>query len=256
MTQGNTEGFNWFAAGGENYSLYRPHYPSALAAYLASIAPDNQRALDVGCGTGQLTRLLSAHFRTVIGVDPSKDQLENASKAPGVSYLHSPAENLPADIQDVNLITVAQAAHWFNLAAFYDEVRRVASPGAILALISYGVLNIEGAAGERFRKFYYEDIAHCWPPERQLVDSGYQQLSFPFAELNAPCLTIEAEWDFTALLGYISTWSAVRQAQQKGEEHIVSRFATELLAVWGDPANRKRMSWPVNMRIGKVAEKE
>ncbi|MEB6381544.1 class I SAM-dependent methyltransferase [Leclercia adecarboxylata] len=252
MTNTKPDEANWFSQGGQNYSQYRPEYPQKLARYLAEISSRNHKALDVGCGTGQLTRTLSAYFTSVTGVDPSEDQLKNVSSAPGITYIHSAAECLPGNLCDYDLITVAQAAHWFRLEEFYREVRRVASPDAVIALISYGVLNIEGDVGTRFAKLYYEDIAHLWPRERKLVDSGYRELYFPFQELDVPDLKIEAEWNLQALLGYISTWSAVRQAQQKGQEYIFARFAAELAMIWGDPESCRKMSWPLNIRIGKV----
>jgi len=248
----DTAGTNWFSEGGRNYAQYRPEYPPELARYLAELAPDNQKALDVGCGTGQLTQLLSTYFSAVTGVDPSEDQLRNASLTPGITYLHSAAESLPAGFSDYSLITVAQSAHWFRLEDFYREVRRVARPQAVIALISYGVLNIEGKLGERFRQFYYEDIGRFWPPERQLVDAGYRDLPFPFEELNAAPFSIKAEWELQALLGYISTWSAVRQASQKGEEHLITQFKNELTSLWGNPDRRRKIVWPIAMRLGKI----
>lgn len=250
--QSETAETNWFSEGGRHYLQYRPEYTRELAEYLAKLAPDNQKALDVGCGTGQLTKLLSDYFNTVTGVDPSEEQLRNAPPLTGITYLHSTAESLPANFSGYSLITAAQAAHWFRLEAFYREVRRVAKPAAIIALISYGVLNIEGQVGERFRQFYYEDIGRFWPAERQLVDSGYRELSFPFEELNAAPFWIEADWCLQELLGYISTWSAVRQARQKGEELIITNFANDLASIWGDPDERKTVSWPINMRIGRI----
>lgn len=252
MTNTKHDEANWFSQGGQKYSQYRPEYPPELARFLAEISPRTHKALDVGCGTGQLTRTLSAYFASVTGIDPSEDQLKNVSPEPGITYLHSTAESLPGNLCDYDLITVAQAAHWFHLEEFYREVRRVASPDAIIALISYGVLNIEGEVGTRFEKLYYEEIAHLWPPERKLVDSGYKELYFPFQELEVPDLKIEAEWNLQALLGYISTWSAVRQAQQKGQAHLFARFADELAMIWGDPESCRKMSWPLNIRIGKV----
>ncbi|HGM5392317.1 TPA: class I SAM-dependent methyltransferase [Serratia marcescens] len=247
-----TDEFNWFSEGGENYSRYRPNYTHELAEYLAGLAPDTRKALDVGCGTGQLTRLLSHFFTEVTGVDPSEEQLRSASAATGITYIHSTAESLPADFSGYNLITVAQAAHWFRLSDFYREVRRVAASDAIIALISYGVLNIEGMAGERFEQFYYNEIGRFWPAERKLVDSGYRDLSFPFEELKPPSFAIEASWNLQELLGYISTWSAVRQARQQGEFMIMEQFADDLAAIWGNPGERKKVFWPINMRIGRL----
>lgn len=250
--QSETADINWFSEGGRNYSQYRPKYTRELAEYLADLAPDNQKALDVGCGTGQLTQLLSDYFTTVTGVDPSEDQLRNTSPVPGITYIHSAAESLPADFSGYSLITVAQAAHWFRLDDFYREVHRVAKPGAVIALITYGVLNIEGQIGERFRQFYYEEIGRFWPVERQLVDSGYRELFFPFEELKAAHFWIEADWDLQELFGYISTWSAVQQARQKGDELIITKFANDLTEIWGNPDERRKACWPINMRVGRL----
>lgn len=247
-----TDRFNWFSEGGQNYSQYRPEYTQELASYLAKLAPDNLKALDVGCGTGQLTRLLSDHFASVTGVDPSEDQLRNASFRTGVTYLHSPAENLPADFSGFSLITVAHAAHWFRLDEFYREVRRVTKPDAIIALISYGVLSIEGVVGERFQNFYSNEIGRFWPPERKLVDSGYRELDFPFDELQSPPFKIEAKWNLQEFLGYISTWSAVRQALQQSEAKVITSFADDLATLWGDPETKRNVLWPINMRVGRL----
>ena len=65
MTEGH------FTAGGERYAQFRPHYPAALAKALAALAPAKRIAVDIGCGSGQLTTLLAPHFERVIGVDPS-----------------------------------------------------------------------------------------------------------------------------------------------------------------------------------------
>jgi ubiquinone/menaquinone biosynthesis C-methylase UbiE len=125
---------NWFAQGGSAYAKFRPSYPAELAAFLALVAPDKSLAVDVGCGTGQLTAQLASHFGQVIGLDPSPDQIANAIQHPHVRYECAPAERLPLDAGTVSLVTAAQAAHWFDLPAFFGEVRRVAAPGAVVAL--------------------------------------------------------------------------------------------------------------------------
>lgn len=243
---------NWFMAGGENYARYRPVYPDELASYLASVAPDRNSALDVGCGTGQLTRQLARHFAFVKGVDPSASQLSNAEAVRGVYYECSPAESLPRHPPGYSLITAAQAAHWFRLSDFYREVRRVAVPEAVIALISYGLLQLDGALNERFRHFYYNEVASYWPAERQLVDSGYRSMDFPFSEFTSPRITIRLDWDFEAFAGYISTWSAVVRAQEAGEDKMLRAFCEDMTALWGDIYATRAVTWPVNMRTGRI----
>lgn len=242
---------NWFSQGGSNYARYRPEYPPVLGHYLASLVTDNSKALDVGCGTGQLTRLLANYFIQVVGVDPSDSQLESAQSHPTIRYLAAPAEDLPDDFAGFTLITVAQAAHWFNLEAFYREVCRVCAPGGILALISYGVLRLDTDLQARFQTFYYEEIGPFWPAERRLVDEGYRTLPFPFDEIPTRSMTIELEWPLEGLLGYIATWSAVKKAQEAGKSQLLEAFAADIRTRWGDPNKCRKMSWPINMRVGK-----
>lgn len=243
---------NWFDQGGQDYARFRPHYPSQLASFLASVAPNKQLAVDVGCGNGQLTQLLANHFSTVVGLDPSADQIANAVPHVRILYRCAPAERLPVPDGVASLVTAAQAAHWFDLPAFYGEVRRTGIPGGVLALISYGVLKLDSSLDDRFRRFYWNEIGPYWPAERKLVDCGYATIDFPFAEIPAPRIDIQLEWTVTELLGYISTWSAIRQAREAGREELLLSFANELAAAWGDANLRRAIAWPVNMRIGRL----
>jgi SAM-dependent methyltransferase len=243
---------NWFEQGGRAYARFRPEYPQRLASFLAAAAPDHRLAVDVGCGNGQLTQLLAPYFDKVVGLDPSADQIANTIPNERIDYRCAPAEHLPLADGSASLITAAQAAHWFDLPAFYGEVRRVAVPGAVVALISYGVLNLEEALDARFQKFYRDEIGPYWPAERKLVDSGYATLDFPFEELARPALDIRVEWHLFEFLGYVTTWSAVRSAKEAGREDLLMAFANDIGAAWGDPDRKRPVRWPINMRIGRV----
>jgi SAM-dependent methyltransferase len=209
--------------------------------------------VDVGCGNGQLTVQLAQFFNEVTGLDPSADQIANIAAHERVRYLCAPAENIPLPDRCADLITAAQAAHWFDLPRFYDEVRRIARPGGIVALISYGVLQLEPAElDRRFTRFYWQEIGPYWPPERKLVDSGYADIPFPFIEFSAPAFSIERSWKCGDFLGYISTWSATQRAIEAGREDVLENFAADLSALWG-PENQERfVRWPVNMRLGRI----
>lgn len=243
---------NWFEQGGRAYARFRPEYPQRLASFLAAAAPDQRLAVDVGCGNGQLTQLLAPYFDQVVGLDPSADQIANTIPNERIDYRCAPAERLPLPDAGASLISAAQAAHWFDLTAFYGEVRRVAVPGAVVALISYGVLNLEPALDARFQTFYRDEVGPYWPAERKLVDSGYATLPFPFEELARPSLDIRVEWHLYEFLGYVSTWSAVRSAKEAGRDDLLTAFANDIGAAWGDPDRRRPVRWPINMRIGRV----
>lgn len=246
-------GVNWFDTGGRDYGAFRPDYPSELAAHLADCAARTGCAVDVGCGTGQLTRHLARHFDRVVGLDPSDDQLRNALPHPRITWRRAGAEDMGLDDGSADLITAAQAAHWFDLPAFYAQVRRAAAPGAVIALVSYGVMELDDAALDaRFRRFYDHEAGPFWPPERRLVDDGYAGLYFPFAEIPAPDLSIRRDWRLDEVLGYVATWSSVRRLREAGRQEVLAGFAADLAALWGDPDRPRGVAWPVAMRLGRL----
>lgn len=253
MQEGQRGNRNWFDRGGGDYARFRPDYPTELAAYLATLAPSRDLAVDVGCGSGQLTRLLADHFDEVVGLDPSADQIASAPPHARVRYLRAPAEALPLADGRASLVAAAQAAHWFDLPAFHAEARRVGRPGAVVALVSYGVLRLDDPRlQDRFGRFYAEEIGPFWPAARRMVDEGYAGMPFPFAELPAPELRITRRWELADFLGYVSTWSAVRRAVETGRKGVPPAFADEFSELWGDPGAARTVAWPINMRVGTM----
>ncbi len=124
------------------YAAHRPTYPAALVDLLARVAPARRLAWDAGCGSGQLSALLAGPFARVWATDASTEQLARATPHHKVTYSCAPAQASGLADGVVDLATAAQAAHWFDLPAYYAEVRRVARPGGIVALISYGVMTV------------------------------------------------------------------------------------------------------------------
>lgn len=240
----------WFESGGD-YAAYRPTYPPEIADVLRDAAPDGETAVDVGCGTGQLTVLLAERFETVVGLDPSEDQIANATPAANIVYRVSPAETLAVDDSSASLIAAAQAAHWFDLPAFYREVLRIAVPGAALALITYGVVELDDDLSDRFDTFYRDEIGPYWPAERRHVDNRYADLDFPFEAIAAPAVTIDRSWTLREFAEYLGTWSAARRAREAGRSRLLEAFADDFAARWGD--GRRTVRWPVTVLLGRVA---
>ena len=243
---------NYFEEKGDEYSRYRPTYPEELAATLAECCYQSSHVLEVGCGTGQLSGVLSKKFDNVTATDPSAEQIKNATPFTGVSYQQGTAEDIFLPQSSVDLVVAAQAAHWFELPKFYKQAQKVGNEHSLLALISYGVLSLEGDIGERFSEFYWQEIHQFWPPERKHIEEGYQSFDFPFEEQSLPELFIFRDWTTAELLGYVETWSAVRVARKLGKGGIIEAFSRDILEICPDDMQTNKIQWPIVGRLGKI----
>ena len=242
---------NPFQSGGDRYSEFRPSYPSELAESLAKLGPGNRLAIDVGCGNGQLTSLLAPNFDKVVGIDSSKDQLKHAERAENVTYQASAAEDTGLPDDSVDLITVAQAAHWFDLEKFYDESQRVAKHEAVIALVSYGVPYISDTVNTIFQKGYWQEIHEFWPPQRAHVETGYAHLHFPFPLVQVSSHNCQAEMNVEQFIDYITTWSAYAKACSCAQQDRFSYFFEALRNAWSGDAI-KEIVWPISIKAGRI----
>ena len=242
-----------FSSAAASYAAHRPTYPAELVAFLASASPARDLAWDCGCGSGQLSTLLAGPFARVVATDASPDQVAKARPHPGVTYRCAPAEGSALPDGCADLVVAAQAAHWFDLPAFYAEVRRVARPGALVALVTYGIVLLgEPALDEAMGRFYRGALHPFWPPERRHVEDGYRSLAFPFPEVPAPPLAMRAEWTLGQLVGYLHTWSAVLAMERAGEAAALAAFESRLAAGWGPAETVRTIRWPLAVRAGRV----
>jgi ubiquinone/menaquinone biosynthesis C-methylase UbiE len=250
---------NHFETDGANYAKFRPTYPENLALQLSNLCHTHDCAIDIGCGTGQLTGLLTNRFERVIGLDPSQTAIDHATPHDKITYLKGAAEETLQPDQSVDLIVAAQAAHWFDMPKFNTEDARIAKPKAIVALVSYGVFTMEGEIGARFEHFYWHDIFKYWPKERRHVENGYRDLKLGYRDIDQECLgeqlTIERQWSRDALLGYVATWSAYRQALKNNTngdgQKLLDRFSRDIKNIWPDNVEHK-ITWPIHSSIARV----
>ncbi len=244
-----------FSARAAEYARHRPLYPARLAQWLAGIAPTRALALDCGCGAGQLATQLAAHFERVVATDASADQLRHAQAHPRVHYHVARAEDSGLPGHSVDLLSAAQAAHWFDLPAFYAEARRVLRRDGVLALVSYGVPELDGAAGLALREIHDRMLGAYWPPERAHVRSGYRTLDFPFEALPAPALRMQARWSLEQLLGYLRTWSALRGAEAARGAGAWVEVHEHLRRAWeseGPAGDARCIDWPLSLRVARM----
>jgi len=236
-----------FSLQASNYARFRPVYPPELYAWLAAQAPTRRLAVDVGTGNGQAAVALAAHFEHVIGVEPSDGQLANAPPAARVEYRRGAAEATGLDDASADLLTVAQAFHWFEHAAFFAEVRRVVRPGGCLAVWCYGLTSVTPEIDAAVH-FYYEDLlGPFWEPERKLVEQGYRGVAVPFEELRSPPFAMQLSWSFDHLLGYLGTWSPRKPFLAARGQDALEVALPRLRAAWGE-AGERPLSWPLSVR--------
>ncbi|MBA57359.1 MAG: SAM-dependent methyltransferase [Pseudomonadales bacterium] len=242
---------DYFSTASDDYKQYRPQYPLELYQYLADIAPATELAFDVGCGNGQASRALARHFQQVFASDASAAQIQQAEPHERVHYQVAPAEQINAPDASVDLITVAQAIHWFQHDAFFAEVDRVLKPNGILAAWGYQLLYTESGLDSLVETFHTEIIGPYWPPERALLDNGYTRIQFPYARLETPPFYMNAHWKFSHLIGYLNTWSAVKQYEQALGKNPVEEYFDDFTSAWGNPDQEKKIVWPLILYAGK-----
>jgi len=241
-----------FSLQAADYSQFRPRYPLELFDYLASVAPAHKSVWDVGTGNGQAATELAQRFEKVIATDPSKQQIAEASPRRNIEYRVCPAEKPTLGDEKFDLITVAQAVHWFQFDEFYRRVKEHASPNAVLALWTYTLAQIHPTIDSIVENYYAKTLQSFWPPERHWVDEEYKTLPFPFRELTPPALEIVEPRTLSQWVGYLYTWSATQNYLRAGGEKGFETLITELAAVWGPPDVPRVVRWPIFLRVGQI----
>lgn len=241
-----------FSSASDRYAAFRPNYPPALFAWLAGRCAGHDTAWDCATGSGQAATGLAPYFRAVIASDASAEQIAHAHAPQNVSFRVATAESSGLADACIDLVSVAQAAHWFDLPHFYAEARRVLKPDGVIALWGYGRLHLSGGMDDRFLRFYRDTVGPYWPPERALIDDAYRSLAFPFAEIAAPEFFIEVEWSLPRLIDYVSTWSAVKRYRAAVETDPMPQLAAELAPLWGDAHCARTLRWPLFLRVGRA----
>jgi len=242
---------------GANYALYRPDYPQNLYNvvfdYTRKTRPEFERALDVGCGTGQVTSKLCAVFKQVVGTDISTKQLEAAHKAGNIEYITCSAENITQSSNTFDLITVAQALHWFKLEQFYAEVKRLLKPGGVLAVWVYGLVEVENKeANDIIKKLHWETVGNYWDFDRKWLCDLYPNFHMPLKDFESHKLSIDKSMTLADFVRYIDTWSALKTYREKHTDDPLIQLEKDLLAAYrATPDTVVEFHFPVGLFLGR-----
>lgn len=238
-----------FSGHAADYAAYRPTYPVGLFRYLAGLSQRRELAWDCATGNGQAAVALAPYFDRVVATDASQQQLERAEAESGVEYLTAPAEKVPLESCTVDLVTVAQALHWFDIEAFHREVMRVLRPGGFLAAWCYGLSEIDPEIDPEIETFHFDTVGPYWPLERRHIESRYESLEFPYEPVKAPAMHMEAQWTAEGFFAYLRTWSAVKRCITAKGVDPVAALEDRFLDWWGPEPRVVR--WPLTLKIGR-----
>jgi SAM-dependent methyltransferase len=243
-----------FSTVAREYANFRPGYPPELFSWLARISPSREAVWDCGCGSGQASVALAEHFAVVHATDVAPEQIAAAKPHARVRYSVAAAERSGLPDRSVDLVTVAQALHWFDVTAFYAEAARVARPDALLAVWNYPRPKfVDAELDRRFLAFYSGVVGSYWPPERRHIESGYRTLPFPFEEIESPLFGLELSWNLEQVTGYVSSWSATTRYRKALGTDPVPLLRESLAPVWPSAGASVPIRMPIGLRVGKLA---
>jgi SAM-dependent methyltransferase len=240
-----------FSSCASAYAEHRPGYTAELATYLASLTPGRELAWDCGTGSGQAAVVLAAEFERVIATDASAEQLAHARPHPRVEYRRALDRDSGLPTASCDLVTAGQAAHWFDLPAFYQEVDRVLRPGGAVAIWCYNRTLVSPAIDPVISRFQYQRVGPYWPSGREHTDAEYRTLPFPYDRLEAPPIAMRHEWTRHQLEAYMGTWSSVRRCREVEGVDPMIELARDLDPLWPDTTEVREVRWPLCIIAGR-----
>lgn len=241
-----------FSGQADVYAQYRPTYPDELFDYISSFVAHKDTAWDCATGNGQAASRLAHYFTTVHATDISEAQLAKAVRKANILYQVAPAENTPFPDDTFNLITVAQAYHWFNWKLFAEEATRVARDGAVVAAWTYYTMLTEDSSLQALYTHFYKGIIHpYWDYERRYVDERYLTVEFPFELLPSRPFQTELQWTKQQFKGYLESWSGVQRYIEANQSSPLALIQKDLDRIWPD-SETKTVTFPISLLLGRI----
>ncbi len=253
-----------FSGHAREYARWRPGYPPELYRWLAGLVERRDLAWDCATGNGQAARGLAPYFGRVVATDASVDQLahredrrsgvarKRGAGDPRLTFHAAEATASALAPGSVDLVSVAQALHWFDLGPFESEVRRVLRPGGVLAAWTYERFRVEPAIDEAVTRFAEVTVGSFWPPERRHVDSGYTTLEIGLDPIETPAFAMRTEWSFEQLMAYVRTWSSVRRWWAAHDRDPVAELEAAIEPLWEPRGGAKEVRWRLAFLVGRA----
>ncbi|WP_336038017.1 class I SAM-dependent methyltransferase [Halobacterium yunchengense] len=204
------------------YAAHRPGYGDAVVRYLVDrFDLAGERALDLGCGPGQLAVPLAAHASEVVGVDPNPAMLDHARERAGAAgrenvrwLAGSDADlaGLAADVGTVRLATMGRAFHWMDQGRTLDHVHALTDDAGGVAIVTDGEWLVRGT--EPWQDAVYDAVTEHLEdvPERTGpvdYDDPWDELvaDHGFRDVETRTFDLEREWTVEDAVGYVFSLS-------------------------------------------------
>ena len=212
----------------ERYAKFRPNFhPLAIKRAIKATGLNTMTpiALDVACGTGQSTYALTSVADRVIGLDISWNMLASAWRKDGIRYLQARAEAIPLRSASLPLVSTALAFHWFDRAAFLQEVGRILRPHGLLFLYTNGFTGkmnenpafLEWSAGVYPARFPAPPRESRPITQEEASDSGFEFIKKERYEN-------DVRYSPEELIAYLATQTNIMAAVNQGRESIESAY--------------------------------
>jgi ubiquinone/menaquinone biosynthesis C-methylase UbiE len=236
-----------FSRQADLYAKYRPEYPDELYQFIFSKIKNFDTAWDCATGNGQAAKVLAEHFSHIEATDISAKQIENAFPLNNIHYTVQIAEKTSFENHSFDLITVAQALHWFKFDDFFIEVKRVLKPDGIFAAWCYGLNSVNPEIDEITQHFYRDIVGPFWDKERVHIEKKYESIAFPFPEIISRDFHYHTEWSAEEYLGYLSTWSSVQHYIKNENSNPIELISQSIIDKWG--RNKRTVIFPIHLKL-------
>jgi SAM-dependent methyltransferase len=199
----------------EAYELGRPGYPDEAVRWLVGEEP--RRVVDVGAGTGKLTRQLIALGHDVTAVEPSAEMLHVLSEAvTGARAVQAGAESMPLPDGSADIVVSAQAFHWFDQPVALTEIARILRPDGALGLV-WNMRNDADGWMARLSELIGSEVDVDLG--KAIAESGL------FAPVENATFAMTQSMDRGALLASVLSRSAVAILESAEQDRILSAVA-------------------------------
>lgn len=239
-----------FSTQAMHYAKCRPEYPQDLFEFIISNIDAKHIAWDCATGNGQAATKLAAYFEKVEATDISQSQLDHAIAIDNIRYSTQPAEKTDFPENYFDLITVAQALHWFNFDEFYAEAKRVIKPQGWIAVWTYALFRISPEIDNVIDEYHFNTMKEYWDPERAYVDNHYSDIPFPVVEIPCPRFEMTYTWAIQDLENYLKTWSSYTKYMSVNMESPLPQLLQHLDPLWGE--EKMTVRFPVYLRMGEI----